>query len=80
MSIEGMMPREFDKWRQAIIDYLSINPPNRSMVYSISSSKSECFGDDEKLSRVFQIMIDSGELEYIKEMGAFRLSVSTARE
>ena len=76
MSIEGMTQKEFDRWRERILIYLRINPPNMSMICRIDECESGCFADTKNLVRVFQIMIDSGELKYSKELGVFQLNES----
>jgi hypothetical protein len=75
MSIEGMTQKEFDRWRGHILTYLRINPPCPSMICSIDRSKSGCFAHTKNLVRVFQIMIDSGELKYNKEREFFQQSM-----
>jgi len=74
MSFEGMSAMEVDRWRKHIVDWLIINPSCPSMVCSIDSSKSGCFADTQSLVRVFQMMIDSGELESDDNGWTFRLS------
>jgi hypothetical protein len=75
MSIEGMLEREFNRWRSCILTYLKINPPCLSMIYSIDATYSECFADTKNLVRVFQIMIDSGELKYNQKNGTFYITM-----
>jgi len=72
MSQKGMY--DFDRWRERILTYIKINPPNPSMLCRIDNYEMECFADTENLVRTFQIMLDSGEIEYIEKSGGFRVS------
>lgn len=71
----------FHEYKNKIVQYLKVNPPNPSMICSIANGREfECFEDTEHLVRVYQMMIDAKQLIFNKELGAFALNPNLFKE